>query len=113
MNTSPNLGYFTSVLELLDKYVISDSGINPLSQVESGAPTLGQEELIEANKAVRNSSVDENYNIGLDESLTMMLDRIKQFAPALLKETIKDKNGKVLKMIFPKIRIDNVSIEKK
>lgn len=61
-----------------------------MAQVESQAPTLGQEELIEANKSVRNSSVDENYNIGLDEALTMMLDRIKQFAPALLKEEIKE-----------------------
>lgn len=112
MNTSPNLWYFTSVLELLDKYVISDSGINPLSQVESWAPTLWQEELIEANKAVRNSSVDENYNIGLDESLTMMLDRIKQFAPALLKETVKDSEWNVIKMIFPKIRIDDVEVKK-
>ena len=48
---------------MLDKQVIADSGINPLAQVESQAPTLGQEELIEANKSVRNSSVDENYNI--------------------------------------------------
>ena len=113
MQTSPNIGYFTSVLELLDKQEIKDSGINSLAQVESTAPTLGQEELLEANKAVRNSSVDENYNIGLDEALTMMLDRIKQFAPALLKETVKGKDGNVLKMIFPKIRIDNMSVEKK
>ena len=113
MNTSPNLWYFTSVLELLDKLVVSDSWINPLAQFESWAATLWQEELIEANKSVRNSSVDENYNIGLDWALTMMLDRIKQFAPALLKETIKGKDWKVLKEIFPKIRIDNVQVEKK
>jgi len=39
---------------------------------------------MEANKAIRNKSVDENYNIGLDSILTMTLSRIKQFAPALL-----------------------------
>jgi hypothetical protein len=89
MNTSPNLGYFTSVLDLLDKQVVADTGINPLAQFEASASTLGQEELVEANKSVRNSSVDENYNIGLDDALTQMLSRIKQFAPALLKETIK------------------------
>jgi len=113
VNTSINLGYFTTVLEFLDKLVVTDSGINPMAQVESWAPTLGQEELIEANKSVRNSSVDENYNIGLDDALTMMLDRIKQFAPSLLKQTIKGEDGKVLKVVFPMIRIDDATVEKK
>ena len=113
INTSPNLTYFSNVLELLDKYVVTDSGINPMAMDSTDAPTLWQQELIEANRSVRNSSVDENYNIGLDDALTMMLDRIKQFAPALLQETIKDKKGRVLKIIFPKIRIDNKVIEKK
>ena len=112
INTSPNLGYFTQVLALLDKEIIAASGINPLSQVESQAATLGQEELIEANKAIRNSSVDENYNIGLDEKLTMMLDRIKQFAPALLSRKEYGSDGKLLKTIFPKIRIDNYEVKR-
>lgn len=112
VNTSINLGYFTSVLELLDKQVVADSGLNPLAQVEVSAPTLGQEELVEANKAVRNSSVDENYNIGLDEALTMMFDRIRSWAPALLKQEIKGKDGKTLKTVFPLIRIDNHRVEK-
>lgn len=98
---------------MIDKQVVADSGINPLAQVESQAPTLGQEELVEANKSVRNSSVDENYNIGLDDALTQMLDRIKQFAPALLKKEIKGEDGKTLKVMFPLIRIDNMTIEKK
>lgn len=113
VNTSINLGYFTAVLDLIDKQVVSDSGINPLAQTEASAPTLGQEELVEANRSVRNSSVDENYNIGLDDALTMMLDRIKQFAPALLSEKIKGEDGKVLKTIFPKIRIKDHIVEKK
>lgn len=45
---------------------------------------------MEANKSIRNRSVDENYNIGIDEALTMMLDRIKQFAPSLMSKKIKD-----------------------
>ena len=96
MNTSPNLGYFAQVLALLDKQVVVDTGIDPLAQVEQQADTLGQQELLEANKSVRNSSVDENYNIALDEALTMMLSRIQQFAPALLKETIRGKDGKIV-----------------
>ena len=67
---------------------------------------------MEANKAIRNRTVDENYNIGLDEALTMMLDRIKQFAPSLLSEKILDTDWKVLKTIFPKIRIDWFKVEK-
>ena len=113
INTSPNLTYFSNVLELLDKYVITDSGINPMEAAETDAPTLWQQELIEANKSVRNSSVDENYNLGLWDAMTQMLDRIKQFAPALLKQTIKSKDGKVLKTIFPKITVPNMKIEKK
>lgn len=42
----------------------------------------------------------------------MMLDRVKQFAPALLKEDIKDSEGKTLKTIFPMIRVDDMTIEK-
>lgn len=68
---------------------------------------------MESNKSIRNRSVDENYNIGLDEALTMMLSRVKQFAPTLLAEKIKDSKNKIIKMIFPKIRIDNVVVEKK
>ena len=86
INTSINISYLAAVLDILSKEVIEISWINPMAQVESQAPTLGQEELIEANKSVRNSSVDENYNIGLDEALTMMLDRIKQFALLFLKK---------------------------
>lgn len=100
-------------MELIDKQVVADTGINPLAQFEPTASTLGQEELVEANRSIRNSSVDENYNIALDDALTMMLDRIKQFAPALLKETIKDSEGRVIKTIFPKIRIENYTVGKK
>jgi hypothetical protein len=67
---------------------------------------------MEASKAVRNKSVDENYNIGLDEALTMMLARIRQFAPALLSETVKNKKGTVEKTIFPKIKIKDYTVEK-
>lgn len=113
INTSINLAYLTQCLQVIDKQIIQDSGINPLSQIESQAPTLWQEELIEANKAVRNSSLDENYNIGIDEAMTMMLSRIQQFAPALLKTTIKGKDWQILKTIFPKIRIDNKAVKEK
>jgi len=43
----------------------------------------------------------------------MTLSRIKQFAPSLMKEVIKDSKGKEIKTIFPKITVPNVKIEKK
>ncbi|WP_180369732.1 hypothetical protein, partial [Oenococcus oeni] len=66
---------------------------------------------MEANKAVRQSAIDEGYNMCLDSVLTMMLSGIKQFAPSLLSETIKDSDGKEIKKIFPKIRIDNSEVK--
>lgn len=112
LNTSPNLWYFTTVLQLLDQQVTMDSGINPLEQFDPGTDKVGIKEIMEASKAVRNKSVDENYNIWLDEKLTMMLARIKQFAPALLKEDIEEW-WEIIKTIFPKIKIDWYTVEKK
>jgi len=34
MNTSPNLNYFASVLDLLEKQITIDSGINPSEQFD-------------------------------------------------------------------------------
>lgn len=69
---------------------------------------------MESNKSVRNRSVDENYNIGMDEALTMMLSRVRQFAPALLSEKIMSDDGKsVLKTIFPMIRMDGFKMKKR
>ena len=112
VSTSPNLWYLTTVLQMIDREIATDSGINPNEQFEAPTDKLGIMEIMEANKSVRNRSVDENYNIGIDEALTMMLDRIKQFAPALLSEKVKDSDGRVIKTIFPKIRIDWFTVEK-
>ena len=112
INTSPNLTYFTAVLDLIDKQTTIDSWVNPLEQFDPMSDKVWIVEIMEANKAIRNRSVDENYNIGLDEALTMMLDRIKQFAPSLLKEEIKWEDWKVLKTIFPKITIEWYTVEK-
>ena len=73
MNTSPNLGYFTAVMQLIDQQVTVDSGINPLETIEPASDKVGIVEIMEANKSVRHRSVDENYNIALDEMLTMTL----------------------------------------
>ena len=112
INTSPNLSYFVSVLDLLDKQVTVDTWINPVEQFDPMTDKVGIKEIMEASKAVRNKSVDSNYNVWLDEALTMMLARIKQFAPALLGKKVEGKNGKDLKTIFPMIKIDDFKVEK-
>ena len=112
ISTSINLGFFTAIIQLIDQQIIADTGINPLEQVNAQSDRVGIVEMMEANKAVRHASVDENYEIGLDEALTMMLDRIKQFAPSLMSEKVKNDKGEIIKIIFPKIRIDDMEIEK-
>ena len=112
INTQPNLWYFTNVLQILDDLIVQDTWDNPRAPLESWEKTLWQTEIREANKAVRQSSVDENYNIWLDEVLTMTLSRIKQFAPSLLSEKVLDSEWKVIKTIFPKIRIDWYTVKK-
>lgn len=113
INTSPNLGYFSNVLELIDKQIAIESWINPLEQFDPGSDKVGIVEIMEANKSIRNRSVDEGYNIALDEVLTMTLDLIKRFAPAVLKVEIKWEDGETLKTIWQPIRIDDYEIEKK
>ena len=114
VNTSPDLNFFASVLDLLDKQAAIDSWINPADQIDPGSDKVGIVEIMESNKSVRNRSVDENYNIGIDEALTMMLSRVKQFAPSLLMKKIMSEDGKtVLKTEFPMIRIDNAEIKKR
>ncbi len=111
VSMSPNLNYFASVLDILEKQITMDSGINPLEQIDPISDKVWIVEIMEANKAIRNKSVDENYNIGLDNVLTMTLSRIRQFAPALLSEKIKNKKGKTIKIIFPKIKIENFTVK--
>lgn len=112
IGTTINLGYYTAVLDKLDQLSAVISGINPLEQFDPGSDKVGIVEIMESNKSVRNRSVDENYNIALDEAFTHMLSRIKQFAPALLKVDKKDSEGNVIKTIFPKIRIENYEVKK-
>jgi len=87
IQTNINLAYFQNVLQIIDDLVVQDTGDNPRAPIESGEKTLGQTEIKEANKMVRQSAVDEGYNLCLDGALTMTLARIKQFAPSLYMES--------------------------
>lgn len=111
IDSSINLGYFQNMLNVLYDLVVQYTGDNPRAPIDMQTDKVGIMEAMEANKAVRQSAVDESYNICLDSVLTMMLSRIKQFAPALLSESIKDSEGKEIKKIFPKIRIDGAEVK--
>jgi hypothetical protein len=114
VDTHINIWFFTAILDLLDKQLAIDSGINPWDQIDPWSDKVGIVEIMESNKSVRNRSVDENYNTGIDEALTMMLSRLKQFAPSLLCNKIMSEDKKsVLKVEFPKIRIDNAIVKKR
>ena len=112
VNTQPNLWYFTTVLQLLDDLVVQDTWDNPRAPSQAQSDKVWIVEIMEANKAVRQSSVNENYNIWLDEALTMTLSRIKQFAPSLLSEKVLDSEWNVIKTIFPKITIQWYEVTK-
>lgn len=112
INTTPNLWYFTTILQIIDDLVVQDTWDNPRAPFQAESDKVWIVEVMEANKAVRQSSVDENYNIALDQALTMTLQRIKDFAPSLLSKTIKDSDWKVLKKVFPKITIQWYEVKK-
>ena len=113
INTQPNLSYFTSVINLIDDLVVQDTGDNVRSPIQAQSDKVWIVEIMEQNKAVRQASVDENFNIWLDSALTMTLSRIRQFAPSLLSEKIyNSKWNKIIKVIFPKIRIPDFEVKK-
>jgi hypothetical protein len=113
ISTSPNLSYFAAVLDLIDKETTIAAGEDQRAAIEAKEATLGQQEILEGNRAIRKASVDENTEIGLDDALTMMLSRIKQFAPALLATKIPGEDGKTLRYVFPKIKIDGYTVKKR
>lgn len=106
LDTEINLWFFSTILWMLDDRIVQDTWDNPRAPYQAQTDKVWIMEMMEANKASRLSQIDENYNICLDESLTMMLDRLKQYAPALLKTEIKNNKWEVIWIKFPNIRIN-------
>lgn len=107
-----NLAYFQNVMLIIDNLVIEETGENPKSIFEVASDKVGIVEMMEQSKAIRQKAVDGNYNIAFDDALTMMLWRVRQFAPALESEKVKDKDGKILNIIFPRITVNNHVVQK-
>lgn len=104
-----------SILNILDDVVVQDTGENVRATIDMQTDKVGIVEIMEENKAIRHKSVDENWNIFLDKSLTMMLSNIAQFVPNLLARTIEVEQWeeKVTKIEYPYIRIPNTVVSKK
>ena len=53
------------ILNLIDDYVIQDTGENSKAPYSSPAGTLGEVEIMEENKTIRVKSVDESRDIAV------------------------------------------------
>ncbi len=117
LDTRVDLRWLIEAFNIVGNEIRVNSGVDMNSPFQEQAPTLGQTEIIEENKALRNRDKDELRDFCFDRALTLTLSNIKQFAPVLLAWTkeIKDENGKVLQKIYdrPKLTIQNVKISKK
>jgi hypothetical protein len=80
-------GGLVSILNVIDDLVVQDTGENTRATIDMQTDKVGIVEMMEENKAIRHKSVDENWNIFLDNALTMMLSNIAQFVPTLLSKT--------------------------
>lgn len=112
MQPNINLWYFQNVMSILDDLTIIDSGSNPRETFDPLTDKVGIRQILEANKNIRHRSTEKNYNIWLDEALTMMLSRIKQFASKLLLTTTK-KDDKIVWITYFKIRLEDYKVVKK
>lgn len=118
IDTRVDINWGISALGIIDDEVRKDTGIDQSAPVWPQANTLGQTEIIEENKALRQRASDQLRDIWLDRALTLTLSNIAQFAPHLLKKIteIKDKEtGQVIgeSAERPMIQIKNVTVKKK
>ena len=111
VSTTPNLWVFTQILDLVDRETAIVTWINPSEQIDAWSDILWIVEINEANKAVRSWSVDEAYEIGLDNTLTMCMSRIQQFVPSLLWKKLT--SGKSSKMKYATIKLKDVKVTKR
>lgn len=110
-----NITSMVNMLNVIDDFVIQDTGENLKAPYTSPAGTLGEVEIMEENKQIRMKAIDESYEMALDDALTMTYSNIRRFAPKLLKKTTKVKTQKgkdIEKTEFPMIRVPNVTVKK-
>lgn len=104
--------WLVSILQVLDDLVIQDTGENVRASIDANSDKVGIVEIMEENKAIRHKSVDENWNIYLDNALTKMLSNIVQFVPTLLSRVVEIEQGEetITKIQYPFIKIENAKV---
>jgi formylmethanofuran dehydrogenase subunit D len=110
-NLDSNISPMVNVMQMIDDFVIQDTGENIKAPYSSPAGTLGEVEIIEQNKALRVKTIDESRDICLDYVLSQVLSNIANFAPKVLCQKEDDK-GKV-KITYPMISVKNSKVESK
>ena len=108
-------GGLVAILNVLDDLVVQDTGENVRSTIDMQTDKVGIVEMMEENKAIRHKSVDGNWNMFLDRSLSMMLSNIAQFLPTLMSKTTtyKQWEEEMTKIEYPYIRIKDAVVESK
>ena len=106
-----NITPMANILQIIDDFVIQDTGENIKAPYSSPASTLWEVEIIEQNKWIRIKTVDESRDIALDRALTQTMSNIANFAPKVLCQKT-EVNGKI-KITYPQITIKNKKVEKK
>lgn len=107
--------WLIAILNLLDDLVIQDTGENVRAPIDMQSDKVGIVEMMEENKATRHKSVDENWHLFMDRSLTSMISNIAQFVPAILSkvEDVEISGKTVQKIIYPKITVQDAEVKKK
>lgn len=118
IDTRVDINWGISALSIIDDEVRKDTGIDQSAPVWPQANTLGQTEIIEENKALRQRASDQLRDLRLDRALTLTLSNIAQFAPHLLKKITEIKDSKTWKVIGsseerPMIQVKNVTVKKR
>ena len=117
IDTKVDINSTLNMLNVISDEMRQDSGFDIRATFEAPATTLGQTEIIEENKQIRQRSFDQTRAIAIDKALTMCLRNIADFAPSVEAKKIEtvDADGNKVKDIYkyPLIRIKDVKIKKK
>lgn len=117
IDTRVDISGSVTAMSIIDQEVKQSTGLDLNSPFEVlDQEKLGQTEIREENKAIRQKAVDELMFQSLDRVLTMTLSNIAQLAPVLLRRIteVKDEEGNLVSKSVqrPEIQINNVTIKK-
>lgn len=115
INTQVDINPMIALMSWIDEEVRIATGVDVRSAFEVPEQNLGQTEIKEENKALRQKAIDELEDFWLGNALTMTLDNIVNFIPKLMRTEMEVViGGKKKKLKTPyKLVLENVKIGKK